>query len=369
MKTLLVCRDTPFPPMSGSPLRLWQQVNLLHSLGPVYVFSIGPAPRTEGAPQITGWVHINTEEMRTPVVPDALRAFKFFHPTQFPGVGDFADRALNRRLRSYIDEIDPDVIILSHWANAMPSALRGRTNVIIDSHNIESKLWSDQTSLKGIKNAIRYYCFSRHEMRLSEAAAATWVTSELDKDALHRMSKKPLPVTVWPNAIDLSYYSPDEMARAQHSINLERSFPTLLFVGYMAYGPNNDAARLLISEILPQIRAYYPGVRAFVVGKDPRPDLIALANREPNVVVTGTVSDVRPYLAVSDLAVVPLSVGGGTRLKLLEAFAARVPVVSTSKGAEGIAIAGSSEVTIADSTADMVREILVLLADKSRRDV
>jgi glycosyltransferase involved in cell wall biosynthesis len=134
----------------------------------------------------------------------------------------------------------------------------------------------------------------------------------------------------------------------------------------MAYEPNHDAARVLITEILPKVRLRYPGARVFVVGKNPRPDLIALANQEINVYVTGTVSDVRPYLAVSDLAVIPLTVGGGTRLKLLEAFASRLAVVSTTKGAEGIATAGSKEVAIADSVDKMVEEILSLLDDRQR---
>jgi glycosyltransferase involved in cell wall biosynthesis len=135
----------------------------------------------------------------------------------------------------------------------------------------------------------------------------------------------------------------------------------------MAYGPNHDAAVLLINEILPRIRLQYPRVRTFIVGKSPREELVSLAKTEANVFVTGTVSDVRPYLALSDLAVVPLAVGGGTRLKLLEAFASRVAVVSTTKGAEGIATLGSPEVAIADTTDDMVREILALLDDQGRR--
>jgi polysaccharide biosynthesis protein PslH len=367
VRTLLVCRDVPYPPITGAPLRLWQQVNLLHSLGSVFVFSIGPSDAEERTPLIDEWIHINTNILHTPVLPGILRGFKLFSPTQFPGVGDFADRSLNRRLNAFINKVHPDIIVLSHWANPMPRALRGRSNVIVDSHNIESKLWSDQIASNTISSAIRRYRFARHESRLSKCAAVTWVTSDLDKELLIGMTKKEKAVSVWPNAIDLSYYSPAEMVRLEQTIAFKRSFPTLLFVGFMAYGPNHDAARRLICDILPQVRSRFPNVRALIVGKNPRPDLTSLAESQPNVFVTGTVDDVRPYLAVSDLVVVPLTVGGGTRLKLLEAFAARVAVVSTSKGAEGIAAAGSAEATIADSTQEMVREIHSLLGDSSRR--
>ncbi len=341
---------------------------MLHSLGPVSVFSIGPALGEHSeTPQIADWIHIDTDEHKTPTLPNALRFLKFFKPTQFPAVGDFADRDLNRRLKAFIDHVDPDLVVLSHWANAMPDALRGRKRLIVDSHNIESKLWSDMSTSGSLEKAFRYWRYSRRETSLSEAAAATWVTSELDKAFLTRMSRKPISVSVWPNAIDLLYYDPSVMARAGEDLGLGRCFPTLIFVGFMAYGPNHDAAVLLINEILPRIRLQYPRVRTFIVGKSPREELVSLAKTEANVFVTGTVSDVRPYLALSDLAVVPLAVGGGTRLKLLEAFASRVAVVSTTKGAEGIATLGSPEVAIADTTDDMVREILALLDDQGRR--
>jgi glycosyltransferase involved in cell wall biosynthesis len=369
MKTLLVCREAPFPPTTGAPLRLWQQVNLLRSLGPVSVFSIGPAVENRETPLISEWVHIDDEKVRTRNVPKFLRLFNVLKPTAFPGVGDFADRKLNKQLREFIRQEKPDLVILSHWPSAMPSALRSVNKIIVDSHNIESKLWADQMPTGSIGKRIRYFLFSRRESRLSEDASATWVTSDIDKSFLLSMSKKPLSVTVWPNAIDLSYYESDRLAATTASIDFERSFPTLIFVGYMAYSPNHDAARMLILDILPQVRERYPNVRAFIVGKDPRADLIKLAAGVPNVFVTGTVSDVRPYIALSDIVVVPLTVGGGTRIKLLEAFASRVAVVSTSKGAQGIAAAGSAEVAIADTAEEMAKEILVLLDDPIRRNL
>jgi len=368
MKTLLVCRDAPYPPTTGSPLRLWQQVNLLASLGPVHVFSIGPPIGDDArTPLIAEWVHVDSTTWKAVRFHGILRAIKVFMPNQFPGVGDLANGTLNSRLGAFIDRIKPDLIVVSHWPNSMPAVLRKhRRKLIVDSHNIESKLWFDMTSIGSIDKMLRHWRFSRRETRLSQAASTTWVTSEIDKAALTQMSRKPISVSVWPNAIDLAYYDPARMSAAVSALGLERSFPTLIFVGYMAYEPNHDAARVLITEILPKVRLRYPGARVFVVGKNPRPDLIALANQEINVYVTGTVSDVRPYLAVSDLAVIPLTVGGGTRLKLLEAFASRLAVVSTTKGAEGIATAGSKEVAIADSVDKMVEEILSLLDDRQR---
>ena len=108
----------------------------------------------------------------------------------------------------------------------------------------------------------------------------------------------------------------------------------MLFLGTMSWGPNAAAAKFLI-ETFPKLRARFPDARLDIVGRDPPPELKAMGNR-PGVEVTGGVPDVKPYLARASLLAVPLDAGGGTRLKILEAFAAGLPVVSTAVGAEGI---------------------------------
>lgn len=108
-----------------------------------------------------------------------------------------------------------------------------------------------------------------------------------------------------------------------------------MFLGTMSWGPNAAAARFLAREVLPALRARVPGATLAVVGRDPPPDLLAL-NGTPGIEVTGGVPDVKPYLLRASVLAVPLDAGGGTRLKILEAFAAGLPVVSTAVGAEGI---------------------------------
>jgi len=139
----------------------------------------------------------------------------------------------------------------------------------------------------------------------------------------------------------------------------------LLFVGNFAHPPNRDAARWLATEILPEIRGTRPEVQLWLVGKDPTPEIVALAG--PAVVVTGEVPHVAPYLRECTLFVAPLRQGGGTRMKVLEALTAGTPVISTAIGAAGLPVSTGRHLLIAETTEDFVEQILRLLADPAAR--
>jgi len=109
----------------------------------------------------------------------------------------------------------------------------------------------------------------------------------------------------------------------------------VLFLGTMSWGPNAAAAKFLVETVLPKLRERVPDARVVIVGHNPPAELKAFHGK-PGIEVTGGVPDVKPYFANSTLLAVPLDAGGGTRLKILEAFAAGLPVVSTAIGAEGI---------------------------------
>ena len=126
--------------------------------------------------------------------------------------------------------------------------------------------------------------------------------------------------------VDLDYFAPPAAVPLAHD---------LVFVGSMDWMPNIDAVNYFLDEIFPRITALRPGTTLAIVGRTPTPELRARASRDARITVTGTVPDVRPWLWGARLSVVPLRIGGGTRLKIYEAMAAHLPVVSTSVGAEG----------------------------------
>jgi glycosyltransferase involved in cell wall biosynthesis len=134
----------------------------------------------------------------------------------------------------------------------------------------------------------------------------------------------------------------------------------------MDWSPNEDAVRFFVHEILPRIRQAVPDATLTVVGRNPSPGLVALAAREPGVTVTGRVEDVRPYMDRAALYVVPIRIGGGTRLKIFEAMAMGLPVVSTRVGAEGLPVRDGRDVVLADAPAAFASAAIRLLTDETR---
>src|SRR5580698_4289296 len=136
-------------------------------------------------------------------------------------------------------------------------------------------------------------------------------------------------VTAVPTGVDLDYFAPPEKVS---------SCADLAFIGSMDWMPNIHGIQWFINDVLPLIRARRPGTSLAIIGRTPGAEIQALAQAAGGVLVTGTVPDVRPYLWGTRVSIVPIHIGGGTRLKIYESMAASVPVVSTTIGAEGLEI-------------------------------
>jgi glycosyltransferase involved in cell wall biosynthesis len=131
--------------------------------------------------------------------------------------------------------------------------------------------------------------------------------------------------------------------------------------------PNHDAVRYFVAKILPLLRERRSDVTFWVVGRNPPAWLTDLAAHIPGLQVTGTVDDIRPWLSKAAVYVVPLRIGGGTRIKIFEAMATALPVVSTTTGAEGLPVTHGKDIVLADDPRAMASEILGLLSTPSRR--
>jgi glycosyltransferase involved in cell wall biosynthesis len=157
--------------------------------------------------------------------------------------------------------------------------------------------------------------------------------------------------------VDSAYFRP---------AGVEPEPDTLVFTGVMKYLPNSDGIRWFLAEVLPLVRESVPGVRLLVVGADPPPDLRRMASG--GVTLTGRVGDVRPYVDRAAVSIVPLRMGGGTRLKIVEAFAMKKPVVSTTVGAEGIDVADGESILLADEPRAFADAVVRLLRDGRLRE-
>ena len=183
------------------------------------------------------------------------------------------------------------------------------------------------------------------------------VVSEADAKALQGLLPS-LPFTVVPNGVDVQYFQPGDPK--------DESDTTLVFTGKMDFRPNVDAALWFAKEVLPLIQVEIPDAMVKVVGRNPHPRLQAL-QQTPNVMLTGYVDDVRPYIREAAVYVVPLRVGGGTRLKILEAMSMAKAIVSTSLGSEGIEVGHGRELVIADDPASFSRAVIDLMRDGEQR--
>jgi glycosyltransferase involved in cell wall biosynthesis len=223
--------------------------------------------------------------------------------------------------------------------------------IVVDWHNIESELmwrYADATGnwVKKIAARRTAKLIERAEDCLLKTCAMHTVTSERERQML--LARRPgTNIQVIPNGVDTSFYTAKNIADDSRKTSLDDSKQTILFVGHMDYHANIDAVTWFSRVAWPEIARMHPALHFMIVGRDPSPEVRALAS--DRIHVTGTVADVRPFYTSAVAAIVPLRVGSGTRLKILEAMAAGVPVVSTKLGAEGIDIEHDLHYLQADS--------------------
>jgi sugar transferase (PEP-CTERM/EpsH1 system associated) len=197
----------------------------------------------------------------------------------------------------------------------------------------------------------------RHELSAARQAARSLVATR-QEEALLRGLAPWAPTTVIPNGVDLDYFAPVPARRAAD--------PTIVFTGAMDYFPNVDAVVHFCRQIFPRIRARIPGARFVIVGKNPTAAVRRLAT-VPGVEVTGSVSDVRPYLGEAAVAVAPLRVARGVQNKVLEAMAMGLAVVATAKAHEGLEARPGEHLCVVDAPAAFADTVTDLLGSPERR--
>jgi len=163
---------------------------------------------------------------------------------------------------------------------------------------------------------------------------------------------------IWlvPSGVDTSYFQPIRQIQRQ------RSEPLIVFGGSMEVVFNQDAVKWFVDRVFPLIQKEVPNVRFLIVGRNPPSSILNLARR-PEIQVTGTISDVREFYAQADVFVIPLRLGGGIKLKTLEAMAMALPIVSTSEGARGLAVKSGEHLYIADDPLLFAERVIELLRD------
>jgi polysaccharide biosynthesis protein PslH len=231
--------------------------------------------------------------------------------------------------------------------------------VLLFQHNVEAMIWRRHADVQthGIKRAYfqqqwrRMLAYERHACRSADYVVAV---SEQDHEVMAREYGL-AHIAHIPTGVDTTYFKPGGRIR--------RDPAHLVFTGSMDWLPNDDGMWFFVQEILPLIRAKVPDVKLTIVGRKPFARMKALSREDPSIVVTGGVKDVRPYMEQASAYIVPLRIGGGTRLKIFEAMAMEKAVISTSIGAEGLPVTDESDVLIADSPKAFASAVLRVLND------
>lgn len=235
-----------------------------------------------------------------------------------------------------------------------------RTRVDLQYQLMEHKRF--KSSLKNrLLNYEGYAKLWAYEKRVAKRCALQVLCGPDDQDFVRHYISKTVPLSIIPNGVDLEYFHPNSAPdpRAEE--------PTVIFCGAMDYNPNVDALRWYFSEIHDSLRREIPNLRVLVVGKDPIAEVKAYAQK-PGVTVTGGVPDVRPYYKRAWLQIVPLRIGGGTRLKIVESLGIRTPVVSTTIGAQGLDLKHNFDILYADNAQDFVTQTARALKDSTLRE-
>lgn len=269
--------------------------------------------------------------------------------------------AFERRVSELVASNIFDVIHVDTIALAQFLDRRWAIPTVLTHHNIESQLMERRA---GAETGLLARLYLRretqkllaYEAKVSGTFDVNVFVSQPDEKLLNERVPG-LCTAIVPNGVDIEYFMPNQGPDA----------PALIYTGGMNMFANRDAVMFFLSDIWPLIRTRVPGVRFYAVGQDPPRELSALAERDPQVVVTGYVTDVRPLVRDASVYVVPLRVGGGTRLKVLDAMAMGKAMVSTSIGCEGLDVRPDEHLLVADTPEQFADRTVALLEDKNRR--
>ena len=267
---------------------------------------------------------------------------------------------MRREITERAGRADFDVLVCDFLMPSVNVPPGVRCPTVLFQHNVEAMIWKRHFEVQQnpLKKSYLYgqwrkaLAFERAACRRFDQVIAV---SRDDCETIRREYGTNSVADV-PTGVDTTYFRP---------LGAERTEPhTLVFTGSMDWLPNDDAIQYFVREIMPLIKQSVPDVRLVVVGRNPYPGLVKLSQSDPSINVTGRVEDVRPYIERAAAYIVPIRVGGGTRLKIYEAMAMEKPVISTTVGAEGLPVRDLDELLLADTPEAFAGAVVRVLTDE-----
>lgn len=371
MRILWLKSDLLLPLDKGGKLRTWhlmRQLATRHTTD-YLCFADNETPRAhiDGMREVAARVVTvprHDPAKGTPAfVLDAARHLTSRYPY---AVGKYRSAEYRQRLRDLLVATTYDVIVCDFLPPAINMPADLPCPAVLFTHNVEAEIWRRHAETAANPVARLLLATQQRRMQRFEREALSrfdgvLAVSDADRQTFARLYPGAArgPIVVVPTGVDASFFAPEGSASPAAS-------RSLVFTGSMDWLPNEDAVVFFCREILPLIRAEEPDVTLSIVGRAPTPAVRRLA-ADAGILVTGRVDDVRPYVRDAAVYVVPLRIGGGTRLKIFEAMAMAKAVVSTAVGAEGLPVTPGEHLLLAEEPRAFARAVVRLMRDLERR--
>lgn len=353
----------PYPPDTGGKTRSYHLLRALAERADVDLFTVvhGPEPSSQDQealrqlcrkvtlyPLFKSW---RTRDRLRRSLAALPRSVDYFHTP-----ASLAQARQDLAAGGY-DVLVADEICMTPYAELLPNTPRVVLRQKVDHQHYREMAQSRPWGTEKVLDSLEAAKLRRYERAMMPVYDAFVACTEADA-AIIRRDVPEMPYLVVPNGADLTSFAP---------VTTRPSKPTLLYVGAMHYYPNIDAVHYFFETMYDRIRKAVPNLTVQIVGHSPPPDIKELA-RHPGIQVTGSVDDVRRYYSNATVFIVPLRLGGGTRLKIVEAMAMGLPVVSTSVGAEGLELRDGQDILLADDPISFADATVRALSDPALRE-
>src|SRR5262245_12294046 len=362
MNLLYVAHRIPYPPNKGEKIRAFNQIRHLSQNHRVHLAClIDEREDLQYLPVLKQYCASIEAVYRGKITVRFLLLLSLL--TKQPlSVLSFYSRELHKRIRVILDSQQIDRIFVFSSAMAVYFSHPSEIPRIIDFVDVDSEKWRIYASHSSFPLSWVYFLEADRLARFEKTVAESFdhsifVTAREAELLRSRVNKR--PISVINTGIDLAYFVPNDADRSSND-------SVIVFTGTMDYFPNIDAVIHFCKDIFPIIKAHLPETRFYIVGRNPPRKVRELASLS-SVIVTGSVADVRPYLAQASIAVAPLRIARGFPHKLLEAMAMGLPVVGTSETFHGLETQISDGIRIADHPQEFAREVVTLLQQPGLR--
>lgn len=375
MHILFLTQILPYPPDSGPKVKTWHVIKYLSQAG--HKITLASFIRPEEEPHVGTVREVCSQVHTMPIKRSRLADIGYLLRSQFSGRPFLVERDDLHEMRSLVnrlvetegvDVIHADQLTMTQFALPFAHRSDGKPALVFDAHNA---VW---TIVKRMNETLPFYYkiplffeakrIKEYEAMIVAEFTSTLAVAEPDRKALieavseyhPKLAVEDLPISVIPIAVDTQKIQP---------VPRQTDYLNILTMGTLYYPPNADGIRWFIQDVFPLVQHSLPNVKLTVVGKNPPKDFLRFSEEsDGQIIVTGYVPELDPYFAISTIMVIPVRAGGGMRVRILEAFARAMPVVTTTVGLEGIEAEPGLDVMVADTPQEFSKSVIDLLNNK-----